>query len=156
MALAHAVATAAGFKISHCDVDDESVDITLCATGASGTYRNPRLDIQLKCTVSDFMHADGMHYPLKKKNYDDLRATNLIVPKILVVLRVPSDSSIDWLECNSGTDYKLFKYAWWVSLRGDADKPGIEKPTVILPIAQEFNVDNLVAIMERISNGNTP
>lgn len=53
--------------------------------------------MQLKCTHTDTGDGDHLTYPLKLKNYDDLRAET-IVPRILVVVSVPEDID-SWLHC---------------------------------------------------------
>ncbi len=67
LAYVHAISAAAGAKLFRCDVDDESVDITVGLTGGAGTVRSPRLDIQLKCTEQDFLRSDGVHFPLNEE-----------------------------------------------------------------------------------------
>ena len=52
----------------------------------------PRVEIQLKCT-SDEMRRGQVVYHLKRKNYDDLSLSDLVVPRILVVVLVPRDES---------------------------------------------------------------
>jgi len=153
-ALIHAVATAAGFKLGNFEVDDESVDTTVAASGGGGTLKSPRLDVQLKCTESDVLKEDGIHFPLKRKNYDDLRDTELMVPKILVVMIVPPNPD-DWLVCNSGSHYALSRYAWWVSIRGADEKAGVEKPTIVLPRSNEFTAVALQQLMTKVSNKET-
>ena len=51
----HAIASVCGLKIFRCDVDDESIDLTVGKTGGDGTIRSPRLDLQLKCTELDVL-----------------------------------------------------------------------------------------------------
>ena len=88
LAYLHVVATAAGFKLSDPRVDDESVDVMVGQSGGAGTVRSPRLEVQLKCTERDVLREDGVHFQLKRKNYDDLRDPDVMVPRILVVMLV--------------------------------------------------------------------
>lgn len=150
IAYVHALATACALKASFCMVDDESVDITLGKAGGSGTVRSPRLDIQLKCTERSLLRKNGLHFPLKRKNFDDLRAYDLMVPKILVVLLVPSNPR-KWIVEAAEKSTSLFRCAWWTSLAGAPDRPGIATPTVILPRANRFDVTGLRSIMSKIS-----
>jgi len=148
LAYLHAVSTVAGFAIYERRVDDESVDCGVAKKGGNGTAKSPRLEVQLKCTHRDVLHEDGVHFPLKRKNYDDLRETELHVPKILVVLLVPEEIK-DWL-AHSDEEMCLRHCAWWMSLAGADDRAGIETPTVILPKTQRFNPAALQDIMERV------
>jgi hypothetical protein len=150
LAYAHAVATVAGFKMGRWEVDDDSVDFTIGQSGGDGTVRSPRLDIQLKCTERDVLRPDGVHFPLKRKNYDDLRQTELMVPKILVVLLVPERRS-EWLTEIPEQQICLHRFAWWASLAGADERVGVETPTVVLPRAQLFNPESLKAIMQKVA-----
>lgn len=137
-------------RASRCDVDDESVDITVGRTGGGGTIKSPRLDIQLKCSSQDLLKEDGVHLRLKRKNYDDLRATGCHVPKILVVLLVPLDEA-EWCENAHETEMKLRRNAWWSRLVGVDPKENVETPTVVIPRAQHFDVQALNSIMDRVA-----
>src|SRR4051794_902475 len=96
VAYLRAVSAVAGLALAPPNVDDDSVDWTVYATGQSGLPRRPRLDLQLKCTARDVLAEDAVKFPLKIKNYDDLRTDDLHTPRILVVLVVPEDMG-DWL-----------------------------------------------------------
>jgi len=150
LAYAHCVATVAGFKLGRWDVDDESVDLTIGQSGGGGTVRLPRLDIQLKCTEQDILKADGIHFPLKRKNYDDLRVTEPMVPKILVVLMVPEKLD-EWLSEIAEQQVCMHRFAWWMSLARAEERVGVERPMVVLPRPQLFNPVSLKAIMQKVS-----
>jgi len=73
-----AVASVAGYGVHRPEPDDDSVDLVVRrARGALGSYRSPRLDVQVKCTARDCMTEEAVRYPLKTKNYDDLRGEGL-------------------------------------------------------------------------------
>ena len=150
IAFAHAVATVAGFKLYKSDVDDESVDVGIAESGGNGTARSPRIEAQLKCSEMELLKTDGVHFQLKRKNYDDLRDANLMVPKILVVLLVPTDLG-DWLTEIAASQITLKRHAWWVSLAGEPERAGVDSPTVILPRAQQFNPNSLRSIMQKVA-----
>lgn len=149
LAYVHAVSAVVGAKLFRCDVDDESVDITVGLTGGDGTVRSPRLDIQLKCTERDVLHDDGVHLPLKRKNYDDLRALEVMIPKVLVVLIVP-DNVADWVTQTPEERLCLHRFASWMSLAGADARSDVDTPTVILPRGQLFHVDALRGLLEKI------
>ena len=85
-AYVQAVAACAGFAWSVPSVDDDSVDMTLHQTGGRGTVRSPQLALQLKCKAMGTPAEDEFSHWLKLKNYDDLRDTTVVVPRILVVV----------------------------------------------------------------------
>ncbi|KAI1698528.1 hypothetical protein Ddc_19045 [Ditylenchus destructor] len=58
-----ALAAQAGLNYESLFVDDDSVDITL-----------------LKCTSGHYLSGEVIKFPLKKKNYDDLRGENVVSP----------------------------------------------------------------------------
>lgn len=92
-----AMAAQAGLNHNHPSVDDDSVDITLSGSAFPGKVRNPHIDLQLKCTSQNLISGQVIKFPLKKKNYDDLRGDNLIHPRLLVVLLVSPDKD-KWIE----------------------------------------------------------
>jgi hypothetical protein len=151
LAYLHVVATAAGFKLSDPRVDDESVDVMVGQSGGEGTVRSPKLDVQLKCTERDVLREDGVHFQLKRKNYDDLRDPYVMVPRILVVMLVPEDTS-EWLNDVPEEELCLRRCAWWMPLVGEDERLGVESPTVVLPRQNLFNPDALRMIMGKVGN----
>jgi hypothetical protein len=108
------------------------------------------LRIQLKCTYAHEPKANGIHYPLSKKNYDDLRR-NCLYPRILIVVYVPRNVN-NWLK-HSDNFLSLYHSAYWVSLHG---QPSKDTDTVTIRVAQEFTVEELVRIMNLIAQGKRP
>lgn len=149
-----AVASVAGFACYKPEVDDDSVDWGLAARGGNGTTRSPKVEMQLKCCGRDIVGDNDLSYPLKIKNYDELRFENYQVPRILVVVAVPEDIG-DWLV---HTEEQLaMKYCgYWVSLRGKPDTTNTATVAVKLPRTQQFTVEQLAAMMARIGNGDQP
>lgn len=92
-----AVASVAGFSATTPTVDDDSVDLFVSGSGRDGTFASPRLELQAKGRNSGELIGEHFSYDLKFKNYNDLRLTNFLVPRILVVVLVPSDIEF-WLE----------------------------------------------------------
>ncbi|MEM1394803.1 MAG: DUF4365 domain-containing protein [Cyanobacteria bacterium P01_H01_bin.150] len=58
--------------------------------------RAPRLELQLKSTSRDVLTDKLLRYPIKLKNYDDLRMVDFAIPRILVVVLLP-DNLGDWV-----------------------------------------------------------
>jgi hypothetical protein len=153
-AYVQAIAACAGFASSRPSVDDDSVDMTLHQTGGGGTIRSPRVDLQLKCTASQTPQRETFTHWLSLKNYDDLRIINLLVPRILVVVLVP-DALDDWLG-HSEAEMALRRCGYWVSLRGLPPSENETGQSVVIHRTQQFTVDSLQAIMERIGRGDLP
>jgi hypothetical protein len=155
-AYVRAVAAAAGYGVAEPQVDDDSIDCTICSRGRLGKIHSPKVDLQLKCTT-DQPGTMRLAHRLKIKNFDDLRDTDVLVPRILVVLCVPTDV-IRWLE-HSEDHLVLRRCAFWVSLRGEppcASRAREPDVTVHLPCAQRFSVEQLEAMMTRVSAGELP
>lgn len=153
-AFIQAVAATAGFGLARPWVDDDSVDWSIAQAGGSGTVRSPRLDLQLKSSSSVQIRDDVIPFPLKIKNYEDLRATNCLVPRILVVVLLPKEVD-DWLEL-SDEQLVMRHCAYWMSLCGMEEVENESRVTVKVPIEQKFDTQSLSTIMELISKGERP
>jgi hypothetical protein len=116
IAYIRSLAAHAGFKVSSCEVDDDSIDITIEGTGfSSSLYRNPKIDIQLKSTKNFKLKNNTITYALKAKNYSDLIGDNVLSPRYLVLLHLPVNIS-DWLY-HSINGITLRNRCYWFSLR---------------------------------------
>lgn len=127
--------------------DRDSVDAQI---RAGGTMR-PALDIQLKATSSPKFTEGELSFPLKKKNYDDLRALRAI-PILLVVFELPQTED-QWLTW-SDEQHIIKKRAWWISLKG-RNHIETESTTVRLSPSNRFTVDALKDIMSKLSAGDS-
>jgi hypothetical protein len=146
-AYVHAVATVAGFSLYRPEVDDDSIDLTIAGRGGQGIPRPPRIEIQLKCTSQDLLHRQHLVYPLKRKNYDDLRRVELVVPRLLVVVTVPDDES-EWLH-QSEENLILRRCAYWASLRGLDEMENVRSISIRLPRQNVLSVEGLRGLMKR-------
>ena len=125
--------------------DDDSIDATVRTRGS----KRPVFDVQLKATSSPIWYADGLHFNLKRKNYDDLREDRSL-KIILLVLELPSNFET-WLECGP-EQLVMRRCAWWEWLSG---YPGIDTDSkvVVIPESQRFSLDAMSVLMERIRRG---
>ena len=152
IAYAHAVAAAAGFNVNGTPViDDDSVDLTLCASAHRGLTRRPKIDLQLKCTAAPEYVGDSLSFALSRKNFDDLSAAT-VCPRLLVVLTVPATAQ-DWLEFAEAA-VLMHTRAYWTRVEGRAglaeDQASV---TVHLPKAQRFDCEQLTILMEEANRG---
>ena len=150
-----AVATVAECTLAKPDVDDDSIDFTVSSKGFTGVYTRPKLDIQLKCHMRD-SHIDtgGFSYPLKKKNYDELRPSNILVPRFLVVVVVPNDVTT-WL--HQSDMQTLIKYcSYWESLRGKPPSQNRTSISVYLPQENQLTASSLRDLLQVIASGGAP
>lgn len=152
LAYVGAVAAASGYSVHKPSVDNESIDLGISARTA-GAIRSPRLELQIKCT-SLTPEPEYIGFDLKKKNYDDLRHTNLLVPRILVVVLVPGDVN-DWIDHDERC-LVLKHCGYWVSLLGLPEKANRRSVAVRLPRRQLFSPTGLQELMALIAGGGRP
>ncbi|QLE56913.1 DUF4365 domain-containing protein [Nostoc sp. TCL26-01] len=149
-----AVTSVAGYSLYKPAVDDDSVDWGIAATGIMGRIRAPRLELQLKSTSRDILNNKAIHYPLKPKNYNDLRMIDFVVPRILIVVLIP-DNLADWVQ-QSEKELCLRYGGYWLSLRGMPETQNISTVTVTMSRDNQFTVAALQSIMQSICQGVQP
>jgi hypothetical protein len=145
-AYVQAVAAGAGYSWSQPDIDRDSIDVTI----AAGGQMRPRLELQLKATINLLQGESTFSFPLKIKNYNDLRVS-IQTPRILVVLAMPEDEG-EWISI-SQEELVLRKAAYWVSLRGSPESENKESVTITIPVANVFDVESLQRLMEQSRRG---
>jgi hypothetical protein len=151
VAYVHAVAARAGYTCQVQIVDEDSVDVLIGATGYihdRAVVRSPRLEIQLKATSTLQLGTKGLIFPLKRKNYEDLRTRSLI-PRLLVVLVLPSDPA-EWIDMSEECMISR-RCAYWASLLGMTETSNTSSISVHLPRSQQFNVEQLQGLMQQVS-----
>jgi len=161
IAYIHAIAAAAGFGIENPRIDVDSVDLVVKQYGDSQLEDYPfyeALNVQLKCTSrSELIKTDHIAYPLKIKNYNDLRQKTMN-PRILIVLQVPEETQ-DWLKC-SEQELTLRYSAYWFSLKKEPAVPITgkkdQKVTVHVPLKNKMTVKELQRIMNLLAKGEKP
>ena len=146
-AYVHAIASVAGFGVSVPRVDNDSIDLELSGRSVNGLPLRPRIEVQLKCTSNQILRGDQVVYPLKRKNYDELRITSILVPRLLVVVLVP-ESEEEWLR-HSEEELAMRRCGYWVSLAGWTDTPNTSTVSISIPRANRFDVTGLRALMTR-------
>ncbi len=148
-----AIVSVAGYSTYRPEVDDDSVDIGIAARGGKGAIISPRIELQLKCTARDILYDSSIRYPLKLKNYNDLRV-NALVPRILVVVLVPENLA-EWLQ-QTEEELCLRYCAYWISLREMSAIENKTNVTIEIPRSNQFTIEQLQSIIQRISFGGLP
>ena len=149
-----AVTSVAGYSLYRPAVDDDSVDWGIAARGTIGRIRAPRLELQLKSTSRDVLTDKLLRYPIKLKNYDDLRMVDFAIPRILVVVLLP-DNLGDWVR-QSEQELCMRYCGYWLSLRGMPETQNKSTVTVSIPRNNKFSVAVLESIMQDIGQGIQP
>ena len=134
---------------------DEGVDLTLThRADVHGDDGVARLEIQLKSTA-DASNIKDAHVSasMSAARYNYFRTPNPTIPKIVVILALPSVVD-DWLLASH--DELLIRHCcYWVNLAGE---PAIStaSTTVHAPRANIFDDHALCAMMERVGQGGAP
>jgi hypothetical protein len=147
-AYVYALCSAVGCAVASWDADEDSVDLTIKKIAARGRIRSPSLDIQLKATARASIGPAGVSFPLKTKNFDDLRQPHHY-PRILLVVALPSDEVLEWLEQVNETRLSLMSCGYWARPSNLPDSENVTSTTVRLE--QPLTVRVLDDLMERIS-----
>ena len=147
-AIVLAVAALAGCSAAEPDPDVDDIDWTLSCRLRP---RRPKLDLQVKSWIRDTGTPDAIHYPLKRKNYDGLILTNLLIPRFLVLVLVPPQPEA-WLSV-SAEQLVLRRCAFWCSLAGLPESENESSVTVHVPRANLFDVAALTGLMQAINEG---
>ena len=142
-----ALAGTSGCAVSQRRPDDDSVDWTLSCRLPT----RPKIDVQVKTWTGDDGNGPNLRYPLPIKNYNDLIATPVMAPRMLVVVTVPH-TAVDWTDCTPASTI-LKHAAYWVSLLGLPSITGQDKVTVYLPRANLLTADAVQDMMVRADAG---
>ena len=152
LAYLHAVAAKASFAVDIPHTDMDSVDAVISAKGKldpESIKHSPRIEIQLKSSINAVPNTDGnFAYPLKNKNYNDLRVDTAI-PRLLVLFALPYEE-IDWL-VHHPERLILQKCAYFLNLKGMPDRSGVDHPTVYIPATNMLTPDSLMDLMIKAS-----
>ncbi len=146
-----ASASGYAFQRTTTPLDQAGIDATITGLGVQGSMGFPQLYVQVKCTSRDVLEENYIRYPLKIKNYEELRNNYQYPPLILVVVLV-SDNVDEWLY-QSEEELCLRRCGYWMSLRGEPETSNKETVTVYLPRKNLFAVNALKSLMQRIARG---
>lgn len=142
IAYVRAIAAVAGVKADRPETDDDSVDLRLSIKSIVGKPLPPLVEVQLKCTSENILRPDGIHFELRRNNYDELRGQRLI-PRYLIVLLVPASLG-DWIR-QAPEELALRKCAYWLSLVEHPETENQASVTVTISPEQIFSVQTLAA-----------
>ena len=151
-----ALAAVAGCSVAKPEPDCDGEDLVLSTRLLDTPIRSPKLAVQLKCSSVVTKLRDEISFPLSIKNYDDLRPTNLAVPRILVVVEIPAGENPEaWLD-QSPDRLCLLRTAFWISLYGLRPTSNEMTVSVRIPLSQRLTSPALRGMMSTIGNGGRP
>ncbi len=153
-AYVQAVAAAAGYAMERHSVDYDGVDLSVHGHGGGGVVRSPRLDVQVKSQTGGKPASFPWSYALEVDNYNSLRPTDVLVPRVLVVVALPKDAA-DWVKLTPH-QLALRHCGYWLSLRGATATANSATVTVHLKAKQRLSPEALGTLMMRIGKGEDP
>ena len=142
LAYIEAVASHAGYEVDEVKVDIDSIDGVLKADFG----RRPRIEFQAKATSRDVLRGDNIHFSLSIKNYNDLRI-EAINPRILIVFLMPVQIQ-QWID-QTAEELCLRHCAYWMSLRGHPETANTTSATILVPLANRFDIEQLSEMMQK-------
>ncbi len=152
----HAVAARAGFgcKAGSRIDDGASVDAMIRVNekmAADAWIWNFDIEVQLKATHQALTESNGKYSYFFKgiDRYERLRDPGSPLPKLLVVLILPSDST-QWLTLDE-TSLIARRCAYWVSLKGAPSSDNGTGQTITIPRNQVLSVDGLRDVALKLS-----
>jgi hypothetical protein len=156
----HAIASVAGFSIDTKKraMDAAGIDLMIEVPGELASRPRPKLELQVKCTDDEsIVKEQTINFPLRVKNYNDLRHSRPIIPSLLVVMLVPSNLK-EWFEYSDTLDSSpnskneitiLRKCAYWLSLKGEPETSNTTNITVYIPRQNLLTPKSLVDLMTK-------
>ena len=135
LAYVRAVAAVAGVNATKPDVDSDSVDLVLSVQSVADLPVSPVVQLQVKSHAAPTPAEPTFSFPLKLKNYNELRGKRY-VPRYLVVVLLPADPA-DWtLQDEAGL--VLRRCGYWLSLANEPPTVNVSSVTVTVPRLQMF------------------
>ena len=145
IAFIRAVTADAGCKVSIPEMDTDSVDGVIMAD----LEGRPRMEFQAKSTAADIVRDGVARYRLRIEDYRRLIPADILVPRILIVVLLPSKQD-EWTD-QTEDRLCLRRCAYWISLAGypASDNPSGE--VLNIPTANIFNSEQLRGMMNKIN-----
>ncbi|MCP4695323.1 MAG: DUF4365 domain-containing protein [Gammaproteobacteria bacterium] len=141
-----AVASAAGYQICRPEYDVDSIDGILI----SDTGKRSMIGFQVKATsVASHLKDDHIVFPLKIKNYDELRIETAN-PRILIVLYMPEQHPDKSLEF-SDSRLCMKQCAYWINLAKEPPTQNKKNITVYVPRSQPLSVQQMQEMMAKVN-----
>lgn len=151
IAFVRAISAQAGFSCEQNHPDINSEDIVILGEGFNSSgVENPRIAFQLKATSQKLSKSSHtLKYRLKKKNYNDLIKTNVINPRYLAVMLLPSIRA-QWME-HGFMSSTIRRECFWISLQGREKITDQETITIEIPLKNKLNASVIRDLLNQAS-----
>jgi hypothetical protein len=153
-AYALAVACRAGYSCNFTSGFDYGMDGAFHEiTTREGRHVESGFQLQFQCKASTNcgLTESTLIHDLEAKNYNDLVATDVGTPRILLVLALPHED-VQWLDLSVDA-LILRRCMWWHSLRGQEPTSNERTARIHIPRDQQLTVEGLRALMQRVRAG---
>ena len=137
------IAARAGCQVMEYPVDRMSADIHISPVHG----KKLGIDAQLKATSGLIVADDGFKFDLPRKNYDDLRDTEVATPQLLIVVDL-HDANGKWVNQNSKR-VRFRRSAYWVSLYGSDPTSNETSVRITIPSEQILTAEAVQDMFER-------
>lgn len=137
------------FDLKHRDVNSKDAELSKTIETKDGPFPAD-LHVQLKSTYSSYVDLGAeISYPLKIKNYNDLRRKTT-TPIILCLLILPQDKTA-WV--TQTPDELILRHCmYWISLKGYPDTQNEDTISIKIPKTNILNKESLCNILNQIAN----
>jgi len=146
----NAVCAIQGISITHNERDEDGIDVFLkkrLIRDNGGKY-DAQINVQLKSSSGNYTeYKDHYTYPLKVKNYNDLRVPS--TAKSYLFLLVLPQNEYEWI-VHSIDELIIKQCMFWLDLSGMPDTGNSSSVTVHLPKAQAVSPAGLEKILREV------
>lgn len=153
-AYALAVASRAGYDCRFTSGHDYGIDGSFHEITVRAKRRCDsgfQIEFQLKASTDCDLTAEALIHDIEARNYNDLVATDVGTPRILLVLALPREDT-EWLDLSIDA-LILRRCMWWHSLRGQEPTSNEYTQRIRIPRDQRLTVEGLHALMQRVKAG---
>jgi hypothetical protein len=140
-----------GIAVEYQRHDEDSIDVIIKKTmvKSNGQERKTLLGVQLKATAQKLVEDDtGFSYPLKKKNFKDLRMDSAI-PMMLCVLRLP-EKEADWLT-HTVDELILRNCMYWCDITKLPDSDNETSISIHIPNENTLTPEKVLSLMQKVA-----
>lgn len=133
--------------------DDDSVDAELRKLTETDEGKKFRVEfnVQLKATYCGYTETeDSIKYPLKVKNYNDLRMDSS--SSIILCLLILPEEHANWI-VQSSEELTLKKCMYWISLKNYPETTNTSTVTITIPKTNIISVESLQEMVHIVANG---
>ena len=147
----NAVCAYKGIAVKYQRHDEDSIDVIIkkTMTRSNGQELITLLCVQLKATAQELVKDEkGFSFPLKIKNYNDLRMESA-VPMMLCVLRLPNREE-DWLT-HTVDELILRNCMYWCDLTKLPETDNSTNVTIHIPWENTLTPETVLNLMQKVA-----